>query len=421
MDSLLGSTGRPISSPLTAGGLLPDPVPIYTPAFATDPHGYYRAMREQFGSLVPVEIWPGVAATLVISYQTAVRILGDPSHFSSDPRTWQRGIDNNIPIMPMIEWRPNALRSNGNSVQHKRYRDATNDALGGVDQLTLHRAVEKFAIPAINSFCENGQADLLAQYIAPVTFSVLNAMIGCPPEIGERVAAASAALFEGVDTATVNEMLDTALLELTRLKRHEPGDDIATRLIHHPAELTDQEMIHQLVTMYSAGHELPQDLISTTMLLMMTDPRYIAGTDRGLPPSTKTALVEIMTTDPPLANYLITYPAQPIAVDEVWLPANQPVLVSMAACCSDPAVYAGEFATNSSHLGWGTGPHTCPMHAQSISMMIAQDVIDQFFDALPDSRPAVPVSELVWRPGPFHRALASFPIVFQPSPPLPSM
>ena len=39
--------------------------PMYTQEFATDPHRADRAMREQFGPLVPVDLAPGVPATLV--------------------------------------------------------------------------------------------------------------------------------------------------------------------------------------------------------------------------------------------------------------------------------------------------------------------------------------------------------------------
>lgn len=56
-------------------------IPIYTQEFAADPHRFYRAMREGYRSLVPVEIWAGVPATLVIGYHTAVRILGDTHRF----------------------------------------------------------------------------------------------------------------------------------------------------------------------------------------------------------------------------------------------------------------------------------------------------------------------------------------------------
>ncbi|WP_282783751.1 cytochrome P450 [Nocardia sp. CC201C] len=390
-------------------------VPLYTPEFAADPHATYREMRSRYGTLVPVEIWPGISATLVIGYHTAVRILHDPEHFSADPRPWQKTVPANLPIMPMIEWRPNALRTNGNTVNHTRYREATNAALAGVDLHGLRARVEKNAVEIINGFCADGSADLLSQYCLPLVFSVLNEIIGCPPEIGEQVAAASAALFEGVDTATVNAMLDAALLELTLLKRREPGNDIATRLVQHPARLTDIEMIHQLVTCYSAGIEIPQNLIANSLLLILTDAQRFSAVN-GFPPSTQSVLDEILTTDPPLANYCLTYPRQPVIVDNVWLPVDQPVITSMAACNNSPEVNTGEYAGNGWHLAWGTGPHACPSHARSVAQLIARDAIDQLLDALPELALAVAPDQLEWRPGPFHRALAALPAVFPPSP-----
>ncbi|MFG1792668.1 cytochrome P450 [Nocardia sp. NPDC049149] len=393
-------------------------IPIYTEEFAADPHGAYRSMRNRYGTMVPVEIWPGVPATLVIGYRTAVRILNDPEHMSADPRPWQKTVPANLPIMPMVEWRPNALRSNGNTVEHTRYRKATNDALAGVDQHALHGMVESAALPLINAFCETGSADLLSDYSLPLVFAVLNQMLGCPPQIGQQVAEASKALFEGVDTATVNAMLDAALLDLTRLKRAVPGDDLTTRLVRHPAELTDTEMIHQLVTCYSAGIEIPQNLIANTVLLMLTNEKRFMGNELGFAPSTTSALDEILATDPPLANYCITYPLQPIVIDNVWLPANQPVITSMAACNNGPELNTGDYAGNGWNLAWGSGPHACPVLARSFAQLIAHDAIDLLLDALPELRLAVPADELVWRPGPFHRALSQLPVVFPKTPPM---
>lgn len=79
----------------------------------------------------------------------------------------------------MIEWRPNALRSNG--AEHTRYRTATSDALAGVNLYTLRSTVERAALPLVNSFCETGSADLIGRYILPLVFVVLNELIGCPP------------------------------------------------------------------------------------------------------------------------------------------------------------------------------------------------------------------------------------------------
>jgi cytochrome P450 len=108
-------------------------------------------------------------------------------------------------------------------------------------------------------------------------------------------------------------------------------------------------------------------------------------------------------------------------IDGVWLPANQPVLISLAACNNDPKI-RGEAASsigNRSHLAWSTGPHACP--AKSVAYLTVQNAIDQLFDALPEIQLAVPAAQLEWRPGPFHRALTSLPVVFPKSPPLPVM
>ncbi|TQM26553.1 cytochrome P450 [Nocardia bhagyanarayanae] len=400
----------PHGSPIDTDG---PRVPLYTEEFAADPHRAYRQMRRQYGSLAPVDLAPGVPATLVIGYHTALRILNDPEHFPADPRAWQQNVPGECPILPMLEWRPNALRSAG--LEHTRYRAANLAAVTEVDLHAMHATIERVAVPLINAFCADGAADLISQYAFPLAFAVLNEMLGCPADIGQQVATGMAAIFEGVNADKGNAMLTDALHELTTRKRKEPGDDIVSRLIGHPVGLDDVEMIHQLVTLYGAGIEPEQNLIVNTLLLMLTDDRF-AGNLLGGSLSTRDALDEVLFTDPPMANYCVSYPKQPILIDNTWLPAHQPVVISMAACNNDPAIDAGDYTDNRSHLAWSTGPHACP--ARSAAYLIAQDAIDQLLDALPEMRLAVPVDQLTWRPGPFHRALVSLPVTFPKSPPL---
>ncbi|WP_460699179.1 cytochrome P450 family protein [Nocardia thraciensis] len=386
-------------------------VAIYSEEFAADPHRAYREMRNKYGALVPVEMWPGVPATLVVNYRTAVRILNDPDHFPADPSKWQQNAPADIPIMPMIEYRPNAIRTSG--AEHARYRETLNQALAGIDTYALPSMVENTAIPIINTFCSDGHADVLNQYILPVVFSVFCQVLGCPPEIGEQVAKASAAMFDGVDTATVNAIMGDALLDLTTLKREHPADDITTRLVQHSAGLTDEEMVHQLVLLFAAGVEPPTNLIANTLLLMLTDPRF-TGEGNRLPLSTENALDERLATDPPMANYCITYPRQPILIEDEWLPADQPVIISMAACNTDPDMNTGEFVESRWNLTYSTGAHACPAHARPYGRILARDAIDQLMDRLPEMKVA---GDLVWRPGPFHRALTALPVVFNPAAP----
>ncbi len=390
-------------------------VSLYSAEFAADPHSAYREMRERFGPLVPVELSPGIHATLVIGYHTAVRILNDPEHFPADPRMWQKNIPPDCPVLPMLEFRTTALRTTG--AEHLRYRSANTWALNQVDLHGLHATVARIAVSLINSFCEDGNVDLIGQYAFPLTFAVLNELLGCPPDIGQRVTTGMAAIFEGIDAEQGNAMLEQALAELTERKRREPGDDLTTRLLRHETRLSDAEMVQQLVVLYGAGIEPLQNLIVNTLRLMLTDDRF-AGSVLDGSLSTRDALDEVLFTDPPMANFCSTYPRQPTMVDGVWLPAHQPVVISMTGCNNDPAINNGQYADNRSHLAFSAGPHACP--ARSVAYLVACDAIDELLDALPELTLAIPAEQLTWRPGPFHRALSALPAVFPKSPPLPT-
>jgi cytochrome P450 len=388
--------------------------PMYTPEFAADPHGAYAEMRRLHGPLVPVLLHPDVPATLVIGYHAALRILHDQERFPADPRQWEEGIDNACPVKPMMEWRPNALRSSG--IEHARYRSANVYSLSGVDLHGLRRVVQDVAIGLINDMCQAGEADLITQFAFPLAFQVLNTLLGCPPEIGQRVATGMAQIFEGNDAEAGNAMLAGALAELVVMKKENPADDVTTRLLQHESALDIPEMVHQLATLYGAGIEPQQNLIANALLLILTDDRFSGDVlDGNL--TVRDALDEVLYQDPPMANYAISYPPYPVQIDGVWLPAHQPVVISMSACNNDPAIASDQRAGNRAHLAWSVGPHTCP--AQSAAYLIAQAAIDQILDALPEMELAVPVEKLVWRPGPFARALAALPVTIPGSPPIP--
>jgi cytochrome P450 len=370
-------------------------------------------MRAEFGPLAPVELAPGVPATLVIGYPQALRILNDPHRFPADPRVWQRDVPDDCPVKPMMEWRPNALRSAGE--EHTRYRAANTASLDKLNQHQLRATVQRVAAETVSGFSPTGEADLLTQYAWPIAFRVLNEMLGCPPDVGRRVADGMAAIFEGVDAAAGNAVLGQALRDLSAMKRRSPAEDLTSWLIGHPAALTDEEMDHQLVTLYGAGIEPTTNLISNTLRLLLTDDRFSGNLHAGSL-SVRDALDELLFTDPPLASYCVTYPPRPVDVEGVVLPAHQPVVICMAAANNDPVIGAdlSRRIGNRAHLAWSNGPHACP--AKSHAYLIAETALVFLVDALPEMDLAVPVEELTWRPGPWHRALTALPVTFPPVP-----
>ncbi|MEU4314422.1 cytochrome P450 [Nocardia sp. NPDC024068] len=388
-------------------------VPLYVPEFAADPHRVYSELRRRYGSLAPVELAPGVPATLVIGYATALKVLNDPDRFPADPRVWQKDIPAECPILPLLEWRPMASRCAGQ--EFLRYRQAITASIDEVDMYAIHTVVANIAGPLINSFCRDGEAELIQQYVFPLTFQVMNYLLGSPPEIGHQVAAGIAAMLEGVDAEEGSRMLGEALMNLVLLKRSEPDSDMTSVLLQHPAGLTEEEVSHHVSQVYGTGIEFELNLIVNTLLLILTDERF-GGSVLGGNLTSRDALDEVLFNDPPLANLLITYPRMPILLDDVWLPAHQPVVISMAACNNDPAIRASELTGNRAHLAWGLGPHACP--AQSLAYMIAEGAIDQLLDALPEMQASFPDDDPTWRPGPFHRSLAALPVTFPPGAPL---
>ncbi|WP_227833088.1 cytochrome P450 [Nocardia macrotermitis] len=416
-QSQVGARSCPVAhNPLTQGSPIDTDGPrvsLHAPEFAADPHSAYAEMRRRYGSLVPVELAPSVPATLVIGYRAAVRILNDPERFPADPRTWQRTVPQDSPILPLLEWRPMASRCAG--AEFDRYRRAITAGVQAVDLYAMHDIVEEIAIPLINGFCESGRAELISQYVYPLVFEVVNAMLGCPAEIGQQVAAGTAAMLEGVDADKGSQMLAEALMNLVMLKRASPGKDITSVLQQHPAALSDEEVSHHVSELYGTGIEFELNFIANSLLLVLADDRF-GGSVLGGNLSSRDALDEVLFNDPPLANLLVSYPRQPILIDDVWLPAHQPVVISMAGCNNDPVIRGTELTGNRSHLAWGIGPHACP--AQSLAYLIAQDAIDQLLDALPEIRYDTSAGEPSWRPGPFHRALTALPVTFPATPQL---
>lgn len=382
-------------------------IPLYEPDFARNPHAAYQRMRDEFGPLVPVDLAPCVPATLVVGYEEARRILGDPQRFPADPRRWQLSVPDVCPIRPMMEWRPNALRSAG--AEHARYRAANTAALGAVDQHALRSHVELVAEQTINAFKAGGKADLLSEYAWPLAFQTLSYLLGCPNEIGHRIADGMAKIFDGVNASIGNQILTQSVADLVALRRRHPGDDVTSRLLTHVARLDDTEMGHQLITLYGAGIEPLTNLITNTLLEMLTNSDFSGDLLAG-DASVREALDTVLYRDPPLANFAMSYPPRPVDIGGFLLPPDQPVVISYAACNNDPALGSHRPLGNRAHLAFGHGVHSCP--ASSHAYLIAETAILHILDALPEMDLDGHRDDLVWRPGPFHRSLAALPVTF---------
>jgi cytochrome P450 len=383
-------------------------VPLYGIEFARNPDQVYAQLR-QHGPTAPVELAPGVPATLVTSYDTALDVLRDPETFAKDPRGWQRTLAADNPLLPMMGYRPNCQFSDGD--QHARLRRSITESLSCVNPNALREHVEHSADMLINDFAPKGQVDLLAEYARPLPLLFATYLFGCEPAQARRLLTDMRHIFDGVGAEQANADLVECLRELVDVKRNRPGADLTSWLVDHPARLSDHEMLHQLVALMGAGLDAEQNLIANALRLLLSDDRFAGDLSRGTLLA-EDAVDEVLWTDPPLANYAMTYPTRDVEIAGRLLPRDEPVVISLAAANTDPQRTAARTAGNRAHLAFGAGPHACP--AQRPARLIASVAIEKLLDRLPEMRLALSPEQLVWRPGPFHRGLTALPARFPP-------
>ncbi len=408
MDTHTPAPVPPPGCPAHASGAR---VPLHGPEFAADPQAYYAYLRH-FGPTAPVELAPGVDATLVTDYATALHLLQDSASFRKDARLWRDFSEGRVPrdspVVPLLAYRQNCMFSDGG--EHLRLRQAITDSMARVDSHRLARSTERISEYLISQFGSRGSADLLGDYAKQLPLFVFNELFGCPAGVGDRVLFGITGMFDGVNAEKATAVLFGAVQELVTLKRSRPGDDVTSWLMQHHANLSDQEMVDQLALLLGAGAEPLRNLLGNTLHRLLTDDRYADG--GGL---IGEALDDTLWGNPPMSNYAPHYAAADMEFAGEKVRAGDLMLVSFAAANSGLALTSARTAGNNrSHLAWSAGPHGCP--SKEPARHITVTAIEHLLNRLPDVELAVPEDSLTWRPGPFNRALAALPAKFTPVP-----
>ncbi len=318
----------------------------------------------------------------------------------------------------MMQPRQNALWLDGGA--HTRLRSAITDSLEWVDTHALAASVARIADDLLTRLVTQERPDLVADFADALPMQVLIDMFGCPLDLGHAIVGAIAKLFDTTqDAAQANADLEAACLALTRLKRDHPGYDVTSWLVAHPARLTDEEMIQQILLVIGAGTTPCTNLIANALLLLITDDRFSGDVHTGVRPVSH-ALDQVLWEDPPISNYCPLYLREEHIYEGIRLLPGVPILVSFAAANSDPALAAGadRRAGNRAHLAFSAGIRACP--APDLARVISETAIERVLDRLPDLALNCSPSQLMRRPGTFHSGWTHLPVTF-PVPPRPAL
>ncbi|UKZ10404.1 cytochrome P450 [Streptomyces viridifaciens] len=380
-----------------------------------DPAGLYEKLRAEYGDVAPVLLHGDHRAWLILGHGANITAMRTPSLFSRDSRLWNAFRNNEVPadspLLPVVAWQPICVFADGE--EHRRLRTALLDGLNGFDRRGIRRHVRRFTSDLVQVVGPTGRAELITQFAEHLPMLVMTKLLGMPDEYGPQLVDAARDLMKGTETAIAsNEYVVACLRRTIAIKHESPGDDLTSRLLAHPAGLTDDEVMEHLRVVLLAANETTVNLIADSLKMVLTDPRFRAHLSGGQM-TLGEALDQVLWDSPPMSLVAGRWATADTELGGQQIRAGDMLLLGLAAGNVDPVVrpdLTTPLYGNRSHLSFGAGPHECP--GQDIGRHVAEAGIDILLTLLPDLRLAVPEEELTWSSAWISRHLTALPVEF---------
>ncbi|QOV39485.1 cytochrome P450 [Streptomyces ferrugineus] len=386
---------------------------------AEDLGAVYEELRAEYGAVAPALLHEDVPIWVVLGHTENMHVVRTPSQYTRDTRLWSALQDGTIkpdhPLMPIVAWQPICCHAEGD--EHLRLRGAVTGAMSTIDHRGIRRYINRATQHLVNKFCEEGGADLVAQFAEHLPMAVMCEILGMPEEYNDRIVQAARDMLKGSETAIAsNEYIMEVLMRLTVRRRTDPKEDFTSHLINHPARLTDEEVAQHLRVVLIVSYEATANLLANVLRVVLTDPRFRAQL-KGGQMTVPEAVEQSLWDEPPFSTILPYVAKAETELGGQRIGQGDALIFGIAPGNVDPRVRPGPKANmqgNRSHLAFGGGPHECP--GQDIGRSIADVGVDALLTRLPDVQLSCPEHELRWRSSISNQHLVELPVKFAPKP-----
>jgi cytochrome P450 len=393
-------------------------VRLYGDSISHDVAGLYRRLRTQHGAVAPVLLAGDVPAWLVLGYREALFVASHSDLYDRDSARW-----NAWDLVP-ADWPMRTAVGKSDSVvwvsgaEHTRRSGALHEVLAAVDLFGLRYQCERAADDLIDTFANDGEAELMYDFAHVMPARAIAGIMGVPAEDVAAMVADLVTLFDhGPDALAAHGRLMELVTRLIALRREQPQFDAISRLLAHPAGFTDDEALQDLFVLLASGQQPTAYWIGNTLRLLLADPRF-ATTLAGGRRSVGQAMAEVLWEDPPVANFTGRWAVHTEQLGGQRIQAGDMLVLGVSAANADPEVRphpAARPGGNQAYLTFGHGEHRCPWPAQELAEVVAQTAVEVLLDRLPDLTLAVPPQDLRWNPAIWVRGLATLPVTFTPA------
>ncbi len=398
----------------------PDAVPLAGLEYQQTPSELYRSLRRRHGPVAPVLLDGDIPAWLVLGYTEVTYVTSHDDLFARDSRRWNQwhAIPADWPLLPYVGYQPSVLFAEGE--EHRRRAGVISQALAGVDQFELARDCRRLAGRLIAGFAGSGRAELMSGYAHALPMRAAVRFCGMPdgsPETQGLVEDLRISLdaAEGDDPVAAYTRVGERIHRLVREKRERPGPDVTSRMLTHPAGLTDEETVQDLISVIAAAQQPTANWIGNTLRLLLTDERFAVNVSGGRL-SVGEALNEVLWLDTPTQNFIGRWAVHDTQLGGRQIRAGDCLVLGLAAANTDPQIWpeAHVGAENSAHLSFSNGEHRCPYPAPLLADVIARTAVETLLERLPDLVLEGEPGELTWRPSIWMRGLNDLPVLFTP-------
>ncbi|ANN15905.1 cytochrome [Amycolatopsis orientalis] len=392
---------------------------LATSQYTACPYAVFDGLRDT-APAVPVQV-NGFRMWVVTGYADARTSLADPSACKDIVQHRKRVVPQSI-LRPdhsaKLAHRSRRSLLDRDGADHRRLRAQLSGEFSPTRVARLRPAIERTATALLDRLPLGEPVDLIAAYARPLVTTVLADLLGLPAHEREGFPDWQMSMLTGSSVAEAEDgahRLHELALRMIELKKHEPGDDLFTRLLRiHEAEGTmdADELASTFVVLLIGGSE-PATAIGTGLALLFDRP----GTVRKLlasPDLFGPAVEEIVRYESPFKLLPPRFSEKPLELSGVAIPAGEMIAVSPGAANRDPARFPDpdnfdiERETRG-HLGFGHGAHRCL--GAGLGRLETETALRTLLTRFPRTRLAKPFADLTWRPGSFMRRLDGLPAI----------
>ena len=300
---------------------------------------------------------------------------------------------------------------------HTRLRRLVSRAFTPRTVVGLRATVERVTDGLLDQVVGAGPFDLMAQLAEPLPVTVIAEMLGIPEADRPLLRPWSADICGMYELAPSPEQQRRAvaaceefggyLVDLSRVRRHRPSEDLLSALAQVVDEqgdaLSEDELVGTCVLLLNAGHEATVNVTGNGWWSLFRHPEQLSRL-RAEPGLVEGAVEEMLRWDTPLQMFE-RWVLEDIDVDGIRVPRGAELGLLFGSANRDPEVFAEPDRfdigrRDNRHLAFGAGVHAC------LGVALARLELQTSFAAALRRLPHLQlVAEPQWRPGYVIRGL----------------